>query len=321
MATADLKFESTPELPFVEGAWFENSAKIKLFVGRVPPAAGVKPHCTVVFVHGIDDHGPRWKHVCEGLAANPHLQADCYMPEWQGHGRSQGFRNTPGLIASIDSVLEDLERVIQFAARAHPGVPLFLFGHSAGGLFSVLMLTKRQRISALVSGVVLSAPALKPHAKDDTWVNFKVVLPLSVRLLNVWPTMPSPVPLGTELTHDEEFMAKDDDDDLTGNGVRTGTVVGIAYSMKALDEDKLFEKFTHPFLMLCAAEDKLVSPQGFKLFEERAQTAASDKKVIWFEKAWHEVLREVPQVRTKAQNAVEEWMKDRIAQHRPHSRM
>jgi alpha-beta hydrolase superfamily lysophospholipase len=48
----------------------------------------------------------------------------------RGHGDSEGDRVWVG---AFDEYLKDFELVTQKARAAHPGKPLFVFGHSMGG--------------------------------------------------------------------------------------------------------------------------------------------------------------------------------------------
>eukprot|EP00971_Amphidinium_carterae_P131577 2605549-Amphidinium_carterae.1 len=55
--------------------------------------------------------------------------------------------------------------------------------------------------------------------------------------IEVWPGMPSPVPLGTETSHDADFLAQDDTDKLLRRGLRAGTAAHILRSMKEIEQD------------------------------------------------------------------------------------
>jgi acylglycerol lipase len=58
----------------------------------------------------------------------------------RGHGRSAGPRvSSP----SIDAYLDDLDRVMAVVRAAEPGRPVFLLGHSLGGLIATLYALER----------------------------------------------------------------------------------------------------------------------------------------------------------------------------------
>ena len=126
----------------------------------------------VQIVHGYAEHGGRYAHVAEALAARG---AVVYADDHIGHGRSDGER---ALIINFDHVLDDLHSLSQIARTEHPGIPLVLVGHSMGGLLSGRF---GQRWPNEVSGLafcgsvigdwqwardVLDAPEL-PHVEFD----------------------------------------------------------------------------------------------------------------------------------------------------------
>jgi len=126
----------------------------------------------VQIVHGYAEHGGRYAHVAEALAARG---AVVYADDHIGHGRSEGER---ALITNFDHVLDDLHSLSEIARREHPGIPLVLVGHSMGGLLSGRF---GQRWPNEVSGLafcgsvigdwqwardVLDAPEL-PHVEFD----------------------------------------------------------------------------------------------------------------------------------------------------------
>lgn len=84
----------------------------------------------VLIVHGYAEHGGRYAHVAERLSESG---AVVYAPDHQGHGRSEGER---ALIPDFESVVEDLQHLARIARSDHSALPLFLVGHSMGGLLA-----------------------------------------------------------------------------------------------------------------------------------------------------------------------------------------
>ena len=82
----------------------------------------------VVLVHGLGEHCGRYEHVAQAFVSD-----GLYVLgfDQRGHGRSPGKR---GLIPSYDQPLEDLTVALERAQADAPSLPLFLYGHSLGGL-------------------------------------------------------------------------------------------------------------------------------------------------------------------------------------------
>ena len=110
------------------------------------------PKAVVAIVHGIAEHGSRYRHVGQHLAGHGY---DVHTFDLRGHGRSPGHRS---LFMHMDEHNEDLMHFLTWVQGQRHGHPLFLLGHSMGGLIvTYYVLTKRP----LLQGVVLSAPAVK----------------------------------------------------------------------------------------------------------------------------------------------------------------
>jgi len=106
---------------------------------------------TVLVVHGYAEHSGRYEHVGQWLAARG-LATHAY--DHRGHGRSAGRRCH---VERFDEYLDDLALVLEQVRADRPGDPVFLIGHSMGGLV-VATFTRERKPD--VSGVVLSGAAL-----------------------------------------------------------------------------------------------------------------------------------------------------------------
>lgn len=106
----------------------------------------------VVLVHGLHEHAGRYAHVAQRLGRAGYAT---WAPDHPGHGRSPGSR---GNIGSLAATVAGVDETARAAAAAHPGVPLFVYGHSMGGLVAAQYLTGTPSVP--VRGAVLSAAAL-----------------------------------------------------------------------------------------------------------------------------------------------------------------
>jgi len=103
------------------------------------------PKRIVVLVHGLGEHSGRYEHVAARLAADG---AVVYAPDHYGHGHSAGER---GLVDDVESIVDDVSRVVEEARSEYPGLPVALLGHSLGGMIATRFVQRRdQHLSALV---------------------------------------------------------------------------------------------------------------------------------------------------------------------------
>lgn len=112
----------------------------------------------VVLVHGIGEHGGRYAHVAEAFTGHGLVM---FAPDLRGHGRSQGKR---GHFPSAEAILSDLDRFCDKAREDYPGLPLFLYGHSLGGVLVLYYgLMRREGLS----GVVCTSPGLRNALQEQ----------------------------------------------------------------------------------------------------------------------------------------------------------
>lgn len=115
--------------------------------GWIPERA----RASVLVVHGFGEHSGRYEHVGQWLAERGFA---VHAYDHRGHGRSAGRRCH---VDRFDEYLDDLAVVLEQVRVDAPKNPVFLIGHSMGGL--VVATFARER-SPSVSGVVLSGAAL-----------------------------------------------------------------------------------------------------------------------------------------------------------------
>jgi acylglycerol lipase len=88
----------------------------------------LKPKAVVCLVHGLGEHSSRYIHVAEAFGKEGFI---LFGTDLRGHGRSGGLR---GHISSIEDFMQDIDVLLEQARARYPGLPLFLYGHSIGGV-------------------------------------------------------------------------------------------------------------------------------------------------------------------------------------------
>ncbi len=120
-------------------------------VGDGDGSNGSLPRALVVMAHGIVEHAGRYALLAARLNR---CDIAVWAPDLRGHGLSSGSR---AWICRFDQYLDDISLVLSEATAAHPGIPVFLLGHSMGGLIA---LQPRFASAGMLRGLILSAPAL-----------------------------------------------------------------------------------------------------------------------------------------------------------------
>lgn len=136
MKNVELKWLSMDGLEIFAQSWEP--------VGRLPKAV-------VCLVHGLGEHTSRYAHVGEAFSKEGYA---LFGADLRGHGRSGGAR---GHINSIDDFMQDIDVLIEQACSRYEGRPLFLYGHSLGGILVLYYGLKRK---PALAGVIATSSGL-----------------------------------------------------------------------------------------------------------------------------------------------------------------
>ena len=104
----------------------------------------------VVLIHGAGEHGARYGHVLDRLAASGR---PAFAPDLRGHGRSGGTRAG---IREFAQFTDDLQTFLAQVVRNHTDARPFLLGYSLGAAIAVYQAVADP---GHLAGVVLAAPA------------------------------------------------------------------------------------------------------------------------------------------------------------------
>ncbi|WP_323095768.1 alpha/beta hydrolase [Intrasporangium sp. YIM S08009] len=127
----------------------------EVFVNRWLPdsEAGGDAKGVVQLSHGMAEHSSRYARFAERLTARGYA---VYASDHRGHGRTSGTRGAFADDEGWQTVVDDLRAVTERALEEHPGLPVFLVGHSMG---SFLARSYAAQHGASLAGLVLSGTA------------------------------------------------------------------------------------------------------------------------------------------------------------------
>ncbi len=237
------------------------------------------PRAVVVLAHGAGEHAGRYEHVAVRLVGEGYA---VYAVEHRGHGRSQGPR---ALIDRMGNAVADLDSLVTLAAGEHPGVSVFLLGHSMGGAIAVsYALAHQDRLA----GLILSAPlAALEAAPAPMRVTARVLSALAPRL----PLFPIDA---TMVSRDPAVVSAYIADPLVYHGkLPVRTVAELAAAIDSFPERA--PSITIPTLIMYGTADRLCPPEGSVMLGERIGSA--DKTLTPYEGLYHEILNEPEQQR------------------------
>lgn len=138
---------------------FRTDDGIDIFTYRWLPVRDAPIKAVVQIAHGMAEHAGRYGRFAEALVAAGYA---VYANDHRGHGRTAGDPARTGYFADHDGwfkVAGDLAQLTGIIRENHPGVPIFLLGHSMGSFLVRTAITRNARDFA---GVVLSGTGGDP---------------------------------------------------------------------------------------------------------------------------------------------------------------
>jgi lysophospholipase len=232
------------------------------------------PKAVIVLVHGAGEHHGRYEWVINQLNEHGYYVIAGDLPGQGNNYKKQGHIN------SFTEYIETIESWVKQALQI--GVPVFLFGHSMGGLATIRTMTERK---LPVKAVILSSPCVKLMSPPP--------LPLNIasKALNVvTPTLrvPSGIRKGTG-TRNSEILERDENDQLR---VKKVSIRWYRQLVKAMNlVEKKISKFPNvPLLVMQAGDDLIVNQKSVEKWFNRL--SLSDKTYKEWPGLYHEVLNE-----------------------------
>ena len=231
----------------------------------------------VLLVHGVSEHGGRYEHVMRALAERGIASV---IGDHRGHGRNATLL---GYSPDLQILADDVHR-FRRRLRALTGAgPLSLWGHSMGGLVSLLHLAEAQE--HYDSAVLASAAATIPDHIPDWLIRAAPQLARRVPKLGVlrhshpeW------------LTRDEKVLAATATDPLVYRGrMRAATGAAILKAMRRVGS--LLQAIRLPVLITHGDDDHIVPVRA--AYELEKSIGSRDKTLRIFDGWRHELHNEI----------------------------
>ena len=229
----------------------------------------------VLIAHGLGEHCGRYLNVVNHLVP---LGYTVYGFDHIGHGKSEGARE---FVKTFEDYTETLNIYLQKVKTEHPDKPVFLIGHSMGGLISCYYLLDR---ADDFQGAVISGPAIT--VPDNITQGTIVTAKLFSKLI---PKLGMLQLDSNDISKDPEVVQVYLDDPLVFNGKTPVRL--MAEMLKAMIRvNQEMEKISLPLLLFHGGEDRLAPPIGSKNLFQRAGSV--DKTLKVYEGLYHEVFNE-----------------------------
>ncbi len=234
-----------------------------------------EPRAVLLVVHGLAEHSGRYGNVVNHFVP---LGYAIYGIDHLGHGKSDGPRV---YVKRFDDYTNTLKVYFDMIRGWQPDKPIFLVGHSMGGLISAVYLSHHQ---AGLAGAVLSGPAVKipNHVTPAMFFVGKMLSALIPRF--------GLFALSTDgVSRDPSVVKAYISDPLVYRGKATARLA--AEMLKAMQTiSGRAARITLPILIVQGSADRLVNPAGAQMLYSAVTSA--DKEIKIYDGLYHEVFNE-----------------------------
>jgi len=267
----------------------EGIGGLRLFVRSWHPEE--KARGVIVIVHGFNAHSGQYAWVAEQFVASG---LTVYALDLRGRGKSDGERF---YVESFDDYVTDVATVMALVKLRQPGLPIFVLGHSAGGVVSCLYALQHQ---AELAGLICESFAFQLPAPDFALAVLEGLSYLAphahvLRLKN------------EDFSRDRKVVQAMDDDPLIANETEpTRTVAAMVRADGRLKKE--FPLLTLPVFILHGTSDKAAKFGGSQLFYDAA--GSTDKTLKLYDGYFHDPLHDLDKEVVMAD--IERWINTRL---------
>ncbi len=229
----------------------------------------------IIIVHGAMEHQGRYRWLIDMWRTEGYHVIMGDLP-----GQGLGSRSNRGHINSFDEYLVEVRSWIQDAYQYD--LPIFLFGHSLGGLITIRLL---QEMEVNVAGVILSSPALGLLSYPS-----KALHAASAVLNIAYPSFKTTTGLKIDMiTRDPEIRNASKNDSLFISKVSVRWYREYLTAMKEAFEN-IPELLDVPILLMQAGDDKVMDKRAAR--EWFNYIFNSEKAFVEWPGLYHELFSE-----------------------------
>src|SRR5882724_1465138 len=266
------------------------SGGLRIFFRSWRPS--LAPRAAVLIVPGFNSHSAYYAWAAQELVAD---RLAVYALDLRGRGKSDGERF---YVETFDDYVSDVSNGVALVSSREPGVPLYLLGHSAGGVVACLFALDHQ---AELAGLVCESFAHQLPAPDFALAVFKGLSHLAphAHILHL---------KNEDFSRDPQAVAAMNADPLIAHETQpTRTLAAMVRADERLKD--AFPRITLPVLILHGTADKATKPSGSQFFYDTV--GSSDKTLKFYDGGFHDPLNDIG--KEVVMGDITAWIATRIA--------
>ena len=251
---------------------FKNKAGLQIFMRTWLPEGNARG--IILIAHGLNSHSNYYQWTAAQFTAQHYA---VYALDQQGRGASEGERFYTNDI--YDSVA-DVDYMVDLAKKEQPNLPVFILGHSAGGVLACLYTLEHQE---KLNGLICESFAFKIPAPDFALAVLKGISHIAPHLHTVKLK-------NEDFSRDLEAVAvMNNDPFIADESQPSKTMEQLVKADERLEKE--FPNITLPVLILHGTNDKATKPSGSQFFYDNA--TSTDKTLKFYDGHYHDLLNDL----------------------------
>ncbi len=251
---------------------FESIGGLNIFFRSWRPKA--RPRGVVAIVPGFNSHSAYYAWVAEQFVAGG---LAVYAVDLRGRGKSDGERF---YVERFADYVSDVASFVTLAKSREPDLPVFLLGHSAGGVVACVYTIEHH---AELAGLICESFAFQVPAPDFALAVLK-------GLSHIAPHAHVLHLKNEDFSRDPKAVAAMNADPLIAHETQpTQTVAAMVRADERLRKE--FPLITLPVLILHGTLDKATKPSGSQLFYDTV--GSTDKMLKLYDGHFHDLLNDL----------------------------
>lgn len=253
-------------------SYYQTSEGLRIYYHKQVPA---NARGLILISHGFGEYYGLYTDFIDFLSQNSY--GVCAY-DHRAHGYSETER---GHIERFECFIEDMEEVISHLKQEHPALPLFVFGHSMGGLvaFNYGILYPDRIEGQIFSGPAVCRAAGTEHIPKFVFLLFKRYFP-RVKLYTSF---------ARKGTRNKDFLAQHRHDPLILKYETLGFISEFLHRGVAFAQENA-PRYHLPALFLHGKADKIIPCRAsVELYEK---ISSQDKTLKLYDHLYHELVRE-----------------------------
>jgi acylglycerol lipase len=269
---------------------FEGLGGLKIATRAWRPAG--RARAVVVIVHGFNAHSGMYGWVADQLVADG---LAVHALDLRGRGKSDGERY---FVQKFSDYTGDLATFITQVKAREPGLPVFLLGHSAGGMVACIYTLDHQKELA---GLISESFAFEAPAPD-------FALAVLRGLSHVAPHAHVLRLKNEDFSRDAAVVATMNADPLIAHEVQpTQTIAELVRADERFKKE--LKNITLPVLILHGTQDRATKPSGSQHFHDGV--GSKDKTLKLYEGYYHDLLHDLD--KEVVMGDVKSWINTHLA--------